>query len=103
MKKTINIQKRNALATAIVLTMVAAVAFIVATNWDSIKSVAYASDCKPEFVMGSVDDNGNATITNHSGDCTYKVGIASYQMFNTSIPDQKIFDSASYTLKPKET
>ena len=53
-----------------------------------------------ENLTGSIDLAGNATVANSSENCIYKVGLASYKMFDSDIDHQILFDSRTATIEP---
>jgi uncharacterized repeat protein (TIGR01451 family) len=56
------------------------------------------ADLRARFV-----GTGGAQITNTSEHCSYKVGLASYKMFDRIIANQQLFDSEVVTIGPRQT
>jgi hypothetical protein len=83
-----------------------ATATATATVTVSATSTATPNNCNPEpeaDLSGELIADNQGRIINHSANCSYDVGLASYQAFDRHIRNQQLFDSSTATLLPGQT
>ena len=60
-----------------------------------------SASCDPEAdLSGALVADSQGQIVNHSVDCSYQVGLASYRTFDRHIRNQELFGSTTATISP---